>query len=164
MKTCVLCLSRRNALECKIRSRSRWNGVRSGESSSATARRAGYERAASGDSWVRSNASMRSWKERSAGVVWETVTEGFSQADRRRDGAADERSVLVGVAPLPALAGPLVLHRRDAQPEPEPDDRDQVDDRLGPVACVCERDHALACDRSQRARDVNPTITPSIQY
>src|SRR3954452_12092403 len=117
MKTWVLCLRRRNALEWTIRSRLRWSGCPSGESSSAPPRRAGYERAAGGDSRVRSNASMRSWKERSAGVVWETVTEGFSQADRRRDGAADERSVLVGVAPLPALAGPLVLHRRDAQPE-----------------------------------------------
>src|SRR3954451_6410433 len=166
MKTCVLCLSRRNALECKIRSRSRWNGVRSGESSSATARRAGYERAASGDSWVRSNASMRSWKERSAGVVWETVTEGFSQADRRRDGCSVEGSALVGVAPLLTPAA-LVLHRRDAQPEAEADDRHQVDDRLRPVPRVCDRNRrhqTFACDRSQRASDVNPTITPSIQY
>src|SRR5205823_760600 len=44
MKTCVLCFSRRNAFEWTIRSRSRWNGVRSGESSSGWARRAGYER------------------------------------------------------------------------------------------------------------------------
>src|SRR3954470_15633262 len=113
MKTWVLCLRRRNALECTIRSRSRWNGVRSGESSSATARRAGYERAASGDSCVRSKASIRSWKERSAGLVWETVTEGFSQADRRRDGCSAEGSAVVGVTPL-LTPPPLVLHRRDA--------------------------------------------------
>jgi hypothetical protein len=61
MKTWVLCLSRRNAFECTIRSRSRWNGVRIGESSSATARRAGYERAASGDRWASSEARRRSW-------------------------------------------------------------------------------------------------------
>src|SRR3954468_5366231 len=165
MKTWVLCLRRRNALEWTIRSRSRWNGVRSGESSSATARRAGYERAASGDNWVRSNASMRSWKERSAGVVWETVTEEFSQADRRRDGAPDDGAALVGVAPLPVLARPLVLERRDAQPEAEPDDRHQVDDRIGPVACVCDGNHQTsAWDSSHNASDVKPTITPSIQY
>src|SRR4051812_18072335 len=107
---------------------------------------------------------MRSWKERSSGVVWETVTEGFSQADRRRDGASDDGSARVGVAPLPTPPRALVAVGRDAQPEAESDDRDQVDDRLGPVACMCERDHhEFACDRSQRARDVKPTITPSIQ-
>src|SRR3954465_14832668 len=121
MKTCVLCLSRRNALECTIRSRSRWNGVRSGESSSATARRAGYERAASGDSWVRSNASMRSWKERSARVVWETVTEGFSQADRRRDGPRGGGSAVAGPPPPLFLGRPPVLERGDPEPEAEPD-------------------------------------------
>src|SRR4051812_38498334 len=122
MNTWVLCLRRRNALEWTIRSRSRWNGVRRGESSSGAARRAGYERAASGDSWVRSNASMRSWKERSAGVVWETVTEGFSQADGRRDGARGDGSALVGAAPLLVLARPPVLERGDPEPEAEPDD------------------------------------------
>src|SRR5215212_5601302 len=131
MNTCVLCFSRRNALEWTIRSRSRWNGVRSGESSSATARRAGYERAAGGDSCVRSNASIRSWKERSAGVVWETVTEGFSQAVRR----SDEGSAGVGVAPLVVPSRALVPDRGDGQPQAESDDRDQVDDRLEPVAC-----------------------------
>src|SRR5919199_4549440 len=69
MNTCVLCLSRRNAFECTIRSRSRWNGVRSGESSSAVARRAGYERAASGDRDASSRAVMRSWKEVPAATV-----------------------------------------------------------------------------------------------
>src|SRR4051812_12471433 len=161
MNPCVLCFSRRNALEWTIRSRSRWNGVRSDESSSVTARRAGYERAASGDSCVRSNASIRSWKERSAGGVWEAGTDEFSQADRRRG----ERSARVVAAfPLAPLPAP-VPDRRDAQPEAEPHDRDQVDDRLDPVARMCEGDgHAFACDSSQRASDVKPTITPSIQY
>src|SRR5688572_16655548 len=161
MKTCVLCFSRRNAFECTMRSRSRWKGVRSGESSSWTARRAGYERAASGDSWVRSIASIRSWNERSVGVVWETVTEGFSQANRRRG----ERSAGVGVAWLPASPGAPVLDRGEGQPQGESDDRDQVDDRLQPVPGVRDHErHAFTSDRSQRASDVKPTITPSIQY
>src|SRR5918998_1507910 len=50
MNTCVLCLRRRNALECTIRSRSRWNGVGWSESGSGTSRSAGYERVASGES------------------------------------------------------------------------------------------------------------------
>src|SRR4051812_20646572 len=62
MNTCVLCLSRRNAFEWTIRSRSRWNGVRSGESGSATARSAGYERAARGESQPASAAAILSWK------------------------------------------------------------------------------------------------------
>src|SRR5438270_6435315 len=62
MNTWVLCFSRRNAFECTIRSRSRWNGVRRGESSSGATRRAGYERAASGDSVASSSALSRWWK------------------------------------------------------------------------------------------------------
>src|SRR5919202_6953306 len=73
MNTCVLCLSRRNAFEWTIRSRSRWNGVRSGESGSGTARRAGYERAASGESERSSNAAMRSWKLSSTTVAIEAI-------------------------------------------------------------------------------------------
>src|SRR5919199_5320950 len=73
MKTCVLCLRRRNAFECTMRSRSRWNGVRSGESGSGTARRAGYERAASGESERSSNAAMRSWKLSSTAVAIEAI-------------------------------------------------------------------------------------------
>src|SRR5918992_1988545 len=61
MNTCVLCLSRRNALECTIRSRSRWNGVRWSESSSGSSRTAGYERVASGESCC-SYRSIRSLK------------------------------------------------------------------------------------------------------
>ena len=41
MNTCVLCLRRRNARQWTTRSRSRWNGVRSEQSCSGTARRAG---------------------------------------------------------------------------------------------------------------------------
>src|SRR4051812_30890717 len=62
MNTWVLCLSRRNALEWTIRSRSRWNGVRWSESSSGMSRRPGYERAASGDR-LSSDRSIRSRKE-----------------------------------------------------------------------------------------------------
>src|SRR5436305_3382442 len=62
MKTCVLCLRRRNDFEWTMRSRSRWNGVRSGESGSGRTRLAGYERVASGDSHACSHAWVRSWK------------------------------------------------------------------------------------------------------
>src|SRR5215210_6939849 len=62
MNTCVLCLSRLNALECTIRSRSRWKGVRCGESSSGRSRRAGYERAACGERCCASSRSIRSRK------------------------------------------------------------------------------------------------------
>src|SRR5215212_8702987 len=62
MNTWVLCLRRRKAFECTIRSRSRWNGVRWEESCSGSSRRAGYERSASGES--RSSwSSMRSRNE-----------------------------------------------------------------------------------------------------
>src|SRR5215211_3244632 len=160
MKTCVLCFSRRNAFEWTIRSRSRWNGVRSDESSSATARRAGYERAARGDSCVRSNASIRSWNERSVGVVWETVTWEFSQADRRRDPGSSVR-----VVPSLAALAAAVLDRRVGQPEAEADDGHEVHDRLEPVACVREgQGHAFAFERSHRASEVKPTITNSSQY
>ena len=57
MKTCVLPLSRRNGFEWTMRSRSRWNGVRTGDSSSGSSRpRVSYERTASGES-VRSSSS-----------------------------------------------------------------------------------------------------------
>ena len=53
MKTCVLPFRRRNGFECRIRSRSRWNGVRTPHSSSGRARpRVSYERTASGESDV----------------------------------------------------------------------------------------------------------------
>src|SRR5579875_219981 len=38
MKTCVLCFRRRNALQCRMRSRSRWYSVRSGEGGSGRSR------------------------------------------------------------------------------------------------------------------------------
>src|SRR3954447_22028595 len=57
MKTCVLPLSRRNGFEWTMRSRSRWNGVRTGDSSSGSSRpRVSYERTASGES-LRSSSS-----------------------------------------------------------------------------------------------------------
>src|SRR5947199_10539397 len=82
MNTWVLCLSRRNAFEWTILSGSRWNGVRRGESSSRTARRAGYDRAASGESHASSIAAMRAWK--SADVGARTVTIKCSQQWRRK--------------------------------------------------------------------------------
>src|SRR6478609_8566910 len=69
MNTCVLCLRRRNAFECTMRSRSRWNGVRSGESGSGRTRLAGYERVASGESQACSHAWARSWKWSAATVT-----------------------------------------------------------------------------------------------
>src|ERR687893_1218071 len=62
MNTWVLCFSRRNALECTIRSRSRWKGVRWSESGSGSSRTAGYERVASGESDSSSRRSIRSRK------------------------------------------------------------------------------------------------------
>ena len=63
MKTCVLPFSRRNAFECRIRSRSRWNGVRTRHSSSSRARpRDSYERTASGDSQPSSCSRIRASK------------------------------------------------------------------------------------------------------
>src|SRR4051794_23762939 len=61
MKTCVLWRSRRNAFEWTIRSRSRWNGVRTLHSgSSGCARpRVSYERTASGESQCSSCSRMR---------------------------------------------------------------------------------------------------------
>src|SRR3989442_15967195 len=57
MKTCVLPFSRRNGLEWTMRSRSRWNGVRSGHGSSSRTRpRVSYERTASEES-ARSSCS-----------------------------------------------------------------------------------------------------------
>src|SRR5712692_10345087 len=51
MKTCVFPFRRRKGLEWTIRSRSRWNGVRTPHSSSARSRpRVSYERTASGES------------------------------------------------------------------------------------------------------------------
>ena len=51
MKTWVFPFSRRNGFEWRMRSRSRWNGVRSRHSSSSRSRpRVSYERTASGES------------------------------------------------------------------------------------------------------------------
>src|SRR4051812_24686534 len=105
MNTCVLCFSRRNALECTIRSRSRWNGVRSGESGSGTTLRAGYERVASGDSHACSHAWVRSWKCSTFGV---TVAMDSFKSPRRGGGK---------FAPLPRTAdhGALERGRRRAR-------------------------------------------------
>ena len=60
MNTCVLPFRRRNGFEWTIRSRSRWNGVRTGESSSGRSRpRVSYERTASGESQPSSSSRMR---------------------------------------------------------------------------------------------------------
>ena len=50
MKTCVFPFSRRNGFEWTMRSRSRWNGVRTPHASSSRARpRVSYERTANGE-------------------------------------------------------------------------------------------------------------------
>src|SRR3954468_12760733 len=85
MNTCVLCLRRLNAFACTIRSRSRWNGVRGGESSSATALRAGYERVASGPSQRSSCADMRSWKSMSTLTAMRGIVPR-GEAESVRDG------------------------------------------------------------------------------
>ena len=61
MKTCVLCLSLRNAFECTMRSRSRWNAVRSGCGGSSRSRPlVSDDRTARSDSVRRSISSIRS--------------------------------------------------------------------------------------------------------
>src|SRR3954469_8877058 len=82
MNTWVLCLSRRKAFEWTMRSRSRWNGVRSGESGSETTLRAGYERVASGESHACSQAWVRSWKCSAEGAA--VAMARFSQSGRRK--------------------------------------------------------------------------------
>src|SRR5437763_137818 len=60
MNTCVLPLSRRNGFEWTIRSRSRWNGVRTGDSASGRSRpRVSYDRTASGESHAFSSSRVR---------------------------------------------------------------------------------------------------------
>ena len=72
MKTCVFPFSRRNAFEWTMRSRSRWNGVRTLDSSSGSALpRVSYERIAKGES-DSSRARIRSSKPVAAGRATST--------------------------------------------------------------------------------------------
>src|SRR3954470_12183614 len=86
MKTCVFPLRRRKGLEWRMRSRSRWNGVRSRESPSSRSRpRVSYERTASGES-QRSSCSRTCASKASA-----TVPASFGmrfRLDDDRDGSA----------------------------------------------------------------------------
>ena len=67
MKTWVFPFSRRNGFEWTIRSRSRWNGVRTPHGSSGRRRPlVSYERTASGDSHASSRSRTRSSKSRDA--------------------------------------------------------------------------------------------------
>src|SRR5215216_5584682 len=84
MNTCVLCLSRRNAFEWTIRSRSRWNGVRWSESGSSRTRRAGYDGVASGEWRASSARSIRSRKDARASLV--IGGRRFSQAGSAQSG------------------------------------------------------------------------------
>src|SRR4051812_3426529 len=60
MNTCVLPFRRRNGFEWTIRSRSRWNGVRTGDSSSGCSRpRVSYDLTASGESDASSSSRIR---------------------------------------------------------------------------------------------------------
>src|SRR6266446_2870329 len=68
MKTCVLPFSRRNGFEWRIRSRSRWNGVRRRQSSSERSLpRVSYERTARGDN-QRSSCS-RTWSSNASATL-----------------------------------------------------------------------------------------------
>ena len=71
MNTWVLPFSRRNDLQCTIRSRSRWNGVRSGQisPSACSLPRVSYERTASGDSHSLSIAATRDANSSATGPV-----------------------------------------------------------------------------------------------
>src|SRR5919201_3904863 len=84
MKTCVLPFSRRKGFEWRMRSRSRWNGVRRRQSSSSRRRpRVSYERTASGES-QRSSCS-RTWLAKASATV--PATFGIElRLDDDRDG------------------------------------------------------------------------------
>src|SRR5829696_608708 len=82
MNTWVLCFRRRNALECTIRSRSRWKGVRWSESDSESSRTAGYERVASGES-DSSSRSIRSLNEVRASWAMAPRLSQFTQRPTR---------------------------------------------------------------------------------
>src|ERR671934_1015934 len=146
MYTCVLCFRRRNALQWTTRSRSRWNGVRTGESSSSSSRRAGYERCASGDRNSSSRAEMRS--RRATGVAGTRTTSILPR------GAGGFRP------PLSTLAPPF----GELEPEDQQQDGAEVDRQLDQdVAGVGERrGHVFNPDNSQKPKLVKPTITTSI--
>src|SRR3954452_707397 len=101
MNTCVLCLGRRNAFEWTIRSRSRWNGVRTGESCSGIARSAGYERVARGDRRACSKACMRSLKELTATgspvlmAMGSIVAAGVARSDGRGELVTERAALLL---------------------------------------------------------------------
>src|SRR3954452_7904130 len=112
-KTCVLCLSRRNALACTIRSRSRCSGERSPQSSSARRRRAGHERAASGASSASSHARRRSASERATGPGWAC---GSLTAILAAGGADHGRAARRVADPSPRGGTPRVRHRKNPTP------------------------------------------------
>src|ERR671910_360762 len=105
MNTCVLCFRRRNAFECTIRSRSRWNGVRTALSSSGSRRIAGYERVARSHRYSSSHARVRSSSVASGARGWSAVVvKGLSSLLR------DRESILSAARPrdrLEQLAGQL---------------------------------------------------------
>src|SRR3954452_11225607 len=142
MNTCVLCLSRRKALQWTIRSRSRWNGVRTGESSSSTSRRAGYERWASGERNSSSIAEIRSRK--AMALVPVGVTRRFWHEGRRAQAPPG--------ASFPLL--PLLPPFAELEPGDEQHPRAEVDRQLHEhVARVGQRrDHVFTADRSHRPR------------
>src|SRR3954454_11968386 len=150
MNTCVLCLRRLSAFAWTIRSRSRWNGVRSGESNSATALRAGYDRVASGPSQRSSCADMRSWKSMSTLTAMrrivprgeaESVRDGRLSGRHARDRHAVRRAAHVvearhveerdriGVAPVLAADAQLQVRLRLA-PRPGREPHQPADARL----------------------------------
>jgi hypothetical protein len=82
MKTCVFPFSRRNGFEWTIRSRSRWNGVRTLHGSSGRARpRVSYdERTATGYSVASSSALTRSAND---SATRPATSIGFQRSRRR---------------------------------------------------------------------------------
>ena len=117
-------------MECTIRSRSRWNGVRTPQSRSSRARRAGYDGVASSDSQLASQARWRSANSDGLTAVVRDP-EIAEVAAQRPPGAAAERlialanergapdNVTVVVAGLSASAVALAPTQAQAPPQAE---------------------------------------------
>ena len=103
-------------MECTIRSRSRCSGVRSPQSSSGRARRAGHERAASGESRASSHARRRAAKAAATGPGWACG----SMHPILACGAAESRSVGSGAcSPSSTSSADPDVELTEA-PDPEP--------------------------------------------
>src|SRR6266542_4252011 len=91
MKTCVFPLRRRNGFEWTIRSRSRWKGVRTADSTSGCRRpRVSYERTASGES-----LQADTLREQIRGEVIAEADAAYDESRRVWNGVIDRRPALV---------------------------------------------------------------------